>query len=323
MFQEFIQQYIEFGHGLSQNSVDVANAYVHFNGSTAGKNKLYAHLQAIQGVTKHRQSFIGLRLKTQTAGNNENQNTMNIVNQNTMSDYQRMKLQLKEKEMEQNRIIKEKEALMKEKEIEAQRIIKEKEALIKEKKIEMQRLIEEKKIDLTIKLKEIDIAEKQKDREFIERENNKNRVMYVKTRHNKYLDLQVYGSPAKQYITQESLTDVLSFSAYNAMNTIMPDVQSKIKQVIQDVAKPVPVVENNKTKEIVCIDVDEVQTAIEHITQDTEPIITNEFNTIKDKVDNIKIIAIDDDKRHVETTYQTKLTNQDAEKNKTMKDKIK
>lgn len=44
------------------------------------------------------------------------------------------------------------------------------------------------------------MEEKQKDRDFIKEENNKNRRMYSTTRSNKYLDMQVYESSANQYI---------------------------------------------------------------------------------------------------------------------------
>ncbi|KAG2907616.1 hypothetical protein PC117_g20159 [Phytophthora cactorum] len=62
LIDRFIASNIRFGPGLSQSTLDVVDAYVRWNGSTAGKRRLYAYLQSQPGVWKVRTVFHGLAL---------------------------------------------------------------------------------------------------------------------------------------------------------------------------------------------------------------------------------------------------------------------
>ncbi|KAG2772092.1 hypothetical protein Pcac1_g16960 [Phytophthora cactorum] len=91
LIDRFIASNIRFGPGLSQSTLDVVDAYVRWNGSTAGKRRLYAYLQSQPGVWKR----IFYKLSEQTERHNheriahereENNNDRNLMTYNVHID---------------------------------------------------------------------------------------------------------------------------------------------------------------------------------------------------------------------------------------------
>ena len=144
----FTNEYIRFGQGLVSSTISVVNAYIAYNnGSTAGKLKLYAHLQGLDGVSKVRSEFYGMELvqPTQSVEQPVVQPVVQPVEpvaqpvvrptQPTMTEYEMKCLELKERKIEEAR--KQNEEARKQNE----EVLK-----LKEKKLKQQVEIEEMKL---------------------------------------------------------------------------------------------------------------------------------------------------------------------------------
>jgi len=145
-FEKFVDAHLRIGNGLLSSTVAVANAYIAFNnGSTAGKLKLYAYIQAIPGVSKVRSEFHGVELVTMPAAA-----PIPTPPTTGLSEFEKRMLELAEEKMRRKELFKkqEQERLAKEKAEEQERLAKEKaeeqERLAKEKAEEQERLAKEK-----------------------------------------------------------------------------------------------------------------------------------------------------------------------------------
>ena len=284
----FINEFIQVGEGLAVMTTDVVNEYIKFNNqSTAGKLKLYAKIQSIAGVSKVRTEFIGISLKETIPAVAE-------PPQQTMTAYQTAKLALKQKEM---MLAKE----LQENKTKAEKMLatelQEMDILDRKDGREHQRL-------LALQLKKMDLDDKQKDREFIAQENNKNRKMFIACKFNEYTDLQVYGSPSKQYITQESLTNVLGFNAYNGIGHITKNTIELIESKVESKADTIPIIENGITKNIPMVDVQAVSAIVDTIASDKE--MKRCLEPVLNKVESIGEVAVRDEHRYIQNEYNQK-----------------
>lgn len=321
----FIQTCVQVGAGLSVPTALVVDAYVKFNGSTTGKMKLYAQIQAMDNVTKHKTQFVGIAL-------NPKQHTPTTQTQDPqMTPYQIAKLNMKQLEIDtQARIA---EADRKENLRLAEEKIREKARIeatkiqattdIESMKIQATTDIEAMKIQSVERMKAIDVEEKEKDRRLIREENNKNRKMFVATKFNKYIDFQVYGSPAVQYITQESLTDVLNFKMFDATNAIDQERTIAIQDLVKQKASDIHVVEQQTTKVACAVKVDEVRAMIELLArQSNESVVKAGLISLIDQVDAIPVVAKQDEYRFVVPEYTRKKSLQKPDVARSAKSKI-
>jgi len=371
------------------STIDIHNEYINYTGSKTGRNNLYKYLESIEGVTREKNSFVGISIKKDNLlKSNENiedkpDETKHVetfseeITDNAtkeMSAFEKAMLQIakekeerkareaaakearklneaiaqkekeereaiaqKEKEERQAIIQKEKEEreaiAQKEKEdrqaiiqkeieeikAKAQRESEERQAIIQKEieeiKAKARKESEERKALLKKEIAEMNNASNQKiaqmyiddkenDRRLIREENSKNRQMYLTTKFNKYLDLKVYGSPAKQYITEESLIDVVGYDNYAMTSKInIKEIQEDVKKVSEDVI----IYETGKAKEVKAIDVKNAKKLLEDIKEVSED--------LKEKVDKIPEVAVRDENRNIISKYEEK-------KNVIIQDKI-
>lgn len=197
----FTNENIRFGRGLVVSTISVVNAYVLFNnGSTAGKLKLYAHLQSLDGVTKVRSEFYGMDLKPIVEPVVEPvvepivQPVVEPIVEPTMSAYEMKCIELKEKKMEEARKLKEAKMAETRKLEEAKMVetrkIEENKIELKEKKLKQQVEIEEMKLSFKSKCFE-------RAMDFQREVNNQNRYMTVG-----------YAIPKREYIALGTASNV-------------------------------------------------------------------------------------------------------------------
>ena len=163
-----------------------------------------------------------------------------------------------------------------------------------------------KKLECKQKIAQMYIDDKENDRRLIREENSKNRQMYLTTKFNKYLDLKVYGSPAKQYITEESLIDVAGYDNYAMTSKInIKEIQEDVKKVSEDVT----IYEGGKAKEVKAIEVSKVTELLEDIQQVSDD--------LKERVAKIPEVAVRDENRNIISKYEEKknVINEDRKNN--------
>lgn len=307
----------------STKSVDtsaVVNAYVTFNGgSTAGKIKLYAHIQNMIGVSKVRQTFLGITLIQEVepqatvveppvimveppATIIEPQATP-VAADDGLTAYQRAMLII---EQERTAIKAQKVAIeaATAKEIEAQKAATAKE--IAEMQTQTKKDIENMRNASKQEMKHIDIQEKEKDRAFIREENNKNRQMYVETRFNRFVDPRIYGTPAKQYIEQESFNQMVGFQSFLDTPAFDVDIHNVINGEVKSAAVDVPVFKKGTTELMSVIDVADVPQIFERIEERTGSKINM---NLKSKIEDIPRMAVSD-VRHIKNEYTRKQEHQ-------------
>jgi hypothetical protein len=364
LFESFVSDHLRISEGLTVGAADVVATYVAFNnGSTIGKIKLYAYLQALPGISKLKTNFYSFELitkhkQTPMPVNQQQPTTMSEFEQKTLEIAERkMKLKeaMKQRELATDEAMKQQELAtheamkqqelatheamkqqelatheaMKQRELAAQEAMKQRELAAQEAmkymEITSNEAIAKSKIASQEAMKQMDLDDKERDRAFIREENNKNHRMYLSNRFNKYIDFQVYGSPQTQYITQESLTDVLGFNAYNALGSIDQYVQGQIINEIANVANEVPVVKNGLIDNVMAVKVDEVKTIISNVVEacaDASPRLSVELDSVAQHANAIPEVAIRDEQRCMESLYNLKKNDQDPVKHKNMKAKI-
>ncbi len=305
--QKFIKQCIAIGANVETKSTAIANAYKTFNGSTEGKLKMFKALEAIEGVSRAKCMFIGIKLSNECV----NAPVKKEESAPSLTAYQRAKLELKQKEIEmQKELQKEGQESMKEQnmEIEKMRIDAQKEMLETKERYQKE-----------IKQMEIDSMEKEKhlDREFIKEENNKYRVMYVSTHFNKYTDLKIYGNPTTQFISDHSARDVLAFTGYRNGVDITTEMFNTMEENIKQFAEPVAVIEDDQTKQISAINVNNIKNLIPVSESMEKP-----MSDFVDKVESLKQ-ASKSDYRYQVNEVDLKVKLQDQCKYKSRKEKQK
>jgi 5-methylcytosine-specific restriction endonuclease McrA len=299
IIQTFINDHIEFIGGAEVLTTAIRDAYAKHTGATKGKLTLYKMLAAIAGVRKDKKAFYGLRLK-------QEQVETPVVAQpvvppqepsNGMTAYEQEMINIKKEKLS------------------LQRECHHEEMELKNKEMEQQINIKRMELDDKDKDRQCMVAEKALDRAFMEKENNKNRVMYVSTHFNRFTDFELYGTPSCQYISDKSMRDVLAFSGYRDGVDITNETIKTIERNIAELAEPIKVVEKDRTKEIKAVSVDHMDKIMAIAT--TANICPDRLTQ---KIETARQMAMSD-YRYQLNEVDLKLKLQDNSKHRTAKDK--
>ena len=299
----FANQYLSIGKGLMSSTVSVVNAYVAFNnGSTAGKLKLYAYIQALEGVSKVRSEFHGVRLIEPTTAEPVTPPATQptaataaaepVAKQSGMSEYERLCIEAKNKKIEQMRIDKERE-------LAEARALKEKELELKEKEMTEARKTEERKIEMKeLKMRqtyEMEMSKLQFKSQCFERTmsfqkevNNMNRRMnagYI-DRKTEYV---VLGTASNVHIEYDSAIDNLNELKYE------DDLKEPIKKCFDDQVVDLEMVDKTKERAISLKAMINIHAMIiskldtNEISEELKESILDEYDNIAEIVDDIKV----------------------------------
>lgn len=346
VIEQFIAQKTELGSEFNILCKTLADKYVEFNnGNTTGKMKLYAHLKTLNGVSKTRTHFIGIRV-IETIVQPIIEQTP-VVQVNADINYKLEKLRLMEKVAKETAEREEKlaketaqreEKIAKEKAMHEEKMIQMKlqsEEKLRLMEVEMQKMLGAKKIETKVQITEMTIKkdmdiihikmeDNEKHRKWMEHENNKNRLMTSTVRYNQYLDARVYGTPSQQYITVDSLKDTLQFRSFMATrdvnsNMINDAIDSKI-----DLIENIEVKENNTTKKVNVIRTENVPEIIKDIADnhnDKEK-INYVMDPLGSKLMEFKHETNHGDKRTLPTMYEDQINTNDKNTKKSLTDKV-
>ncbi len=344
---QFVAAHITICASSSVSNKELLEAFTKFANTASGRNQLYKTVELMEGVTRTKTHFRGVAIQgtavmpiisIEKAGLSEYEQKCIELKQRKLELQEALKQKelasqeaLKQKELASQEALKQKELeqkqkklasqeALKQKELASQEALKQKELEQKQKKLTSQEALKQKELDLARELKEIDVAEKEKDRMFMREENNKNRRMHMALRHNKYLDFEVYGNPASQYIARDSIVNVLGFSTYHALAEHKPELLEAITVEANKVSKCVPIYESASTKEV---EVLEVSDAIEVIKAVSKRADAPSMMTLVDNIESIQRIAVSDDLRSIPSRYVSKKNQQDPSKHSSGKDKLK
>jgi hypothetical protein len=174
---------------------------------------------------------------------------------------------------------------------------------------------------LTKDLKQMDLDDKQKDRDHYTMENNKNRKLFASHKFNRFMDPQVYGTPSQQFVTGQSLKDMLGFSIYNGTGSIEKKTYDLIVDSVNEKSEEVSVFENGITKLVQAVNVQNIKNMSDKIIiEDKEYIIS--VTEVTEKFKSIPEIAGRDESRMIDSTYQEKKNSLDISKHKSLKNKL-
>ena len=284
--------------------------------------KFKTQIEDIEEVTRSKTHFKGISFRTITQ---QNIKVAQPKQEAELSAYEQKCIELKERKLTQQKELESIRLAAEEKmriEGEVQRLASEKELdsirLAAEK--ELQQSLKAQDIAVKVELKMIDVAEKEKDREFMREENNKNRRMHMSLRHNKYLDFAVYGTPASQYIERSSLVNVLGFSAYDALTEYKPELLEAIDAEATSVSKCIPVYENASSKHIDMISVIDAMKVVDTISKQADA--PRVLDLIGD-LEKIQHTAVTDDCRTIPSRYVSKKSIQNKSAHSSSKHKLK
>ena len=306
----FANDYIRISQGFVTSTISVVNAYIRFNnGSTAGKLKLYAYLQSLNGVSKVRSEFYGIELIEPTETPLVEEVVTPVVEEVkevkevvvVMSDYERMCLELKEKKMEQARMMQE-TRLMEQKKME-------------ERKLALKQSEKEKDRNLTKELELMKIQFKSecfnKSMEFQKEVNNQNRYLSAGfvDRKTEYVTL---GTASNVHIEYDSALDNLNEMKYDI------DVKKPIEQCFIISKLDTNEISNEIKQKIaeeyesVNAIVDEIEVKDSNNTKTYIEISSNEIKRLKDIETEARLYS----------RVHTKVYNRCLEENTKMNDKI-
>ena len=183
-------------------------------------------------------------------------------------------------------------------------------ALAKELK-QMDLVDAEKDRELAKELKDMDLADAEKHRAFLARENNKNRAFHMVSRYNKLLDPEVFGSPAKQYITSESLLRMIDYNLWDTTGERPVEEVKKVYKSIESKSSVEPLVLGGTTMDNTkVIAVDEALKVVEHVNASIAP--SSQDMLIK-RLKEIPEIAVRDENRHMPVEMEWMSKNQDPD----------
>jgi 5-methylcytosine-specific restriction endonuclease McrA len=170
--------------------------------------------------------------------------------------------------------------------------------------------IEEMKEASKERLRQIDLENakvlKQMDQDFYREENNKNRQMYLLTNFNKYIDPKIYGTPSKQYITAESLRDIMSYDHFDKNSSLD---NSHILDIVEESSEVIPIIKNGLAKEVQAIDIQKLPEAAPE--------------SLRNRMADVPAIATRDENRNIASDYDLKKETQKPLVHKTPKQKTK
>ena len=326
---QFIERYIEVSMNATVLSKSITESYVSYNnGSTAGKIKLINKLKEMEGVSKNKTHFIGLRLKSvQTVVQQVVEQVKPTINVDI--DYKMRKLDLMEKMAKEKAINDErlaKELIKQQLEVKS-KIAAEKIRIAEEKlKVESETKIKvtEMNIKKDMEIIHLELQDKEKPREWRGNENNKNRLLTSSVRYNRYIDPCVYGTPSQQYITVDSLKENLQFRTFIATREVKSATVADLIKSNADFIETIEVKEDDNLKHISAIKTEKVSNIINNIVENF-----NEKNKIKyvmqpldDKLTTFKKNIFKGNKNNLQTTFEEQITQGEQSIKKSTKDKV-
>jgi len=339
----------------------LSDAYIKFNkGSSSGRNKMYAYLKSIEGVTKTATHFNGVEFSAVSQSPVANVHTTPIMSAFELAQLEIARENAIARLAMEERIAAEMAEIAREKKESEERIAAEMAEIAREKKESEERIaagielrkkeqaearilaeqenkkhqermaqikLEHKNIiannlartDKELaemkeaskeRLRKIDLENaqvlKQMDQDFYREENNKNRQMYLLTKFNKYVDPKIYGTPSKQYITAESLRDIMSYDHFDK-NSSMDN--SHILDIVEESSEVIPIVRNGLTKEVQAIDIQKLPECAPE--------------SLRNRMVDVPVIATRDEHRNISNDYELKKEAQQPLIHKTPKQKTK
>jgi 5-methylcytosine-specific restriction endonuclease McrA len=325
-FQQFFDSNFVYSTSSIKNAV-IRALYITFNTNSTGVNKMYAFLKTLKGVSTSKDSFIGLSIKSVNVPAEQPVNVpaeqpVNVPAEQPVNVPAEQPVNVPAEQPAMSEFNKQLLALKKEKIASNERIAAHK-IESDNMKIASDERIAAWKIESEKELKNMDIEEKHKDREFIREENNKNRRMYSNVNHNRCLDFKAYGTAHTQYITQESMIDIIGLAVFNSNNNINKSTLEVIESEVNARSEDINIYENEittKVKSINAKDVTEILDKITKIVYSKYKLACN-MSDITNSVDYLKYTSTRDLNRSVESNYQKSKLSQDAIKNKTEKHK--
>ena len=308
----------------TQNELDrleskvIGDMYTSINNT--GKLKFFAYMRDVLGIQRNNGNKYYLAIKVKPA----------VVTQ--MSLFELETLKLKKLKMEQQEKLKQME-LEKQEKLKQMELEQQNKLLLQQEKLKQMELEQQERLNM-MELKhkqhrlEVEVEEKDKDRQFIREENNKNRCMYSKVRSNQYLDMQVYGTPSNQYIKSDNMIKLINYKTYDAINSYHPVVDNNIKELVNDFSKDTIIYEDTKSETFKTINVSDINKLVEKIIETNKPIfgeetvlVNNTLQKVVHESKEIPFIASRDQNRYLDSTYTKKLNNQNHVKNKSKQPK--
>ena len=297
--------------------------------NNTGKLKFFAYMRDVLGIQRNNGNKYYLAIKVKPAVVTQEVKPA-VVTQ--MSLFELESLKLKKLKMEQLEKLKQME-LEKQEKLKQMEIEQQNKLLLQQEKLKQMELEQQERLNMMeIKHKqhrlEVEVEEKDKDRQFIREENNKNRCMYSKVRSNQYLDMQVYGTPSNQYIKSDNMIKLINYKTYDAINSYHPVVDNNIKELVNDFSKDTIIYEDTKSETFKTINVSDINKLVEKIIETNKPIfgeetvlVNNTLQKVVHESKEIPFIASRDQNRYLDSTYTKKLNNQNHVKNKSKQPK--
>ncbi len=350
MFNIFAEKHLVQDSAACLSTKDLTAAWVSFNGSTTGKLKLFAYLASLEGIAKKPSFFQGVSLKIKVRGTDtavhryepvaEVDEPVAEVNKPGLSAFEiellrlkAMKLQMQaEREAKEQKEKEEREA-KEQKEKEYAAAVAEKDRLAREaskasllatriqfeqeckrQEIEQAERFKSMDIELAKELKQLDLEDAERNREFLARENNKNRAFHAVTKYNKWLDPEVFGSPAKQFITKDSLMRLMEFNVWDSTGDSFEAPMRGITKSVEEKCETIPVVIGGSTNEEKCLAIPEAIKIVESVSRGEVadlPAGTQE-NLVK-RLKEIPEVATRDENRHIDIEIDWLARNQEAD----------
>jgi hypothetical protein len=346
VIEQFITQKTELGSEFNILCKTLADKYVEFNdGNTTGKMKLYAYLKSLNGVSKTRTHFIGIRMIESVV--QPIVEPTPVVQVNADINYKLEKLRLMEKLAKETAEREEKlaketaereEKLAKETAERKERLLQMKlqsEEKLRMMEVEMHKTLGAKKIETKVQITEMTIKkdmdiihikmeDNDKHRKWMEHENNKNRLMTSAVRYNQYLDARVYGTPSQQYIAIDSLKDTLDFRTFMVTREVNSNMINDAINSNIDLIEKIEVKENNTTKKIDVIRTENVPEIIKVIADnhDNKVKINYVMEPLGSKLMEFKHETCHGDKRVLPTMYEDQINSNDKNTKKSLSDKV-
>ena len=306
--------------------------------NNTGKLKFFAYMRDVLGIQRNNGNKYYLAIKVKPAVVTQEVKPAVVTQEvkpavvTQMSLFELETLKLKKLKMEQQEKLKQME-LEKQEKLKQMELEQQNKLLLQQEKLKQMELEQQERLNM-MELKhkqhrlEVEVEEKDKDRQFIREENNKNRCMYSKVRSNQYLDMQVYGTPSNQYIKSDNMIKLINYKTYDAINSYHPVVDNNIKELVNDFSKDTIIYEDTKSETFKTINVSDINKLVEKIIETNKPIfgeetvlVNNTLQKVVHESKEIPFIASRDQNRYLDSTYTKKLNNQNHVKNKSKQPK--
>ncbi len=169
-------------------------------------------------------------------------------------------------------------------------------------------------IGLAKELKQLDLEDAERNREFLARENNKNRAFHAVTKYNKWLDPEVFGSPAKQFITRDSLMRLMEFNVWDSTGDSFEAPMRAVAKSVEEKCETVPVVIGGSTNEEKCLAIPEAIKIVESVSSgDVGELPAGTQEMLVKRLKEIPEVATRDENRHIDIEIDWLARNQEAE----------